>query len=149
MHRKPSVTYEPAVAVRHDPLLGKVVRAADVRGYTLAEVTGNPNDQGIDWALIGPAINGAAEFSGGVYTMGPDQVHPPHFHPVGPELYYIVAGSCLVQVDNEEFEVGPETAIYIPESSVHAVRTRPGESVTIFYAFALRPDAMTSTVWLE
>jgi quercetin dioxygenase-like cupin family protein len=146
---KAGVTYEPAVSLHHDPLLGNVVRSSDVPGYSLAEVTGNPHDQGTGWALIGPSINGAAEFSGGIYTMGPGQVHPPHYHPVGPELYYIVTGSCLVQLDNDEFEVGSDTAIYIPEGSVHAVSTRPNESVTIFYVFALHPDTQKSTVWLE
>ena len=123
-HEKTGVTYAPAVSLRHDPLLGNVVRLSDVPSHSLAEVTGNPNDQGTDWALIGPTINGAAAFSGGVYTMGPDRMHPAHYHPVGPELYYIVAGSCLVQLDDDELEVGPETAIYSPEGSVHAVRIR-------------------------
>jgi putative monooxygenase len=134
---------------RHDPPLGKIVRVADRPSYRLDEVTGNPHDQGIDWALLGPRINGAREFSVGVYTMGPNQVHPRHFHPVGPEFYYIVSGSCLVRVDDEEVEAGPETAIYLPEGTVHGVRTRDGESVTILYGFDERSDAAKSTVWLE
>jgi quercetin dioxygenase-like cupin family protein len=143
------VTYPRDVVPRSDPLLGKVVRLADRPGLDMAAVTGNPHDQGTDWALLGPLINGAREFSVGVFTMTPNQVHPPHYHPVGPEFYYIVSGSCLVRVDDDEVEVGPETAIYLPEGTVHAVRTRDGETVTIFYGFDERADAAISTVWLE
>ena len=143
------VTYPRDVVPRGDPLLGKVVRVADRPGHDMAAVTGNPHDQGTDWALLGPLINGAKEFSVGVFTMTPNQVHPPHYHPVGPEFYYVVSGSCLVRVDDDEVEVGPETAIYLPEGTVHAVRTRDGETVTIFYGFDERADAAISTVWLE
>ena len=143
------VTYARAVVPRGDPLLGKIVRVADRPSYTLEEVTGNPHDQGTDWALLGPLINGAQEFSVGVYTMRPNQVHPPHYHPVGPEFYYIISGSCLLRVDDEEVEVGPETAIYLPEGTVHGARTRAGETVTILYGFDLRDDEPVSTVWLE
>lgn len=143
------VTYHPPVVRRHVPPLGKVVRVAEQPGYQIAELTGNPHDQGTDWALLGPEINGAPEFSLGLYKMMPNQVHPPHYHPVGPEFYYIVSGSCLVRVDYDEIAVGPETAIYLPEGTVHAVRTRPDESVTILYGYDLRAGAEITTVWLE
>ena len=143
------VTYPRVVVRRSEPLLGKIVRVADRPGYTLEEVTGNPHDQGTDWALLGPLINGAQEFFVGVFTMAPDQIHPAHYHPVGPEFHYIVSGSCVVRVDDEEVEVGPETAIYLPEGTVHGARTRPGETVTILYGFDQRADAEVSTVGLE
>jgi quercetin dioxygenase-like cupin family protein len=143
------VTYTPTVIPRHDPPLGKIVRVADQPGYRLDELTGNPHDQGTDWELIGPEINGATEFAVGLYTMAPNQVHPPHYHPVGPEFYFVVSGTCLVRVDDEEVAVGPQTAIYLPEGTVHGVRTRDDESVTILYGFALRADAKKSTIWLE
>ncbi len=143
------VIYEPQLVPYANPPLGKVVQVADVRGDDIALLTGNPHDQGTDWALIGPAINGATEFSIGLYKMGPNQMHPPHYHPVGPEFYYIVEGSCLVLVGEDWTEVGPETAIYLPEGMVHGVRTRDNESVTIVYGYDLRPGTEVSTVWLE
>lgn len=142
-------TYQPIVKPQCDPLLGKVVRTADVPGFEIEQLSGNPHDQGVDWGLFGPAVNGAKEFSGGIYKMAPNQVHPPHYHPVGPEFYYIVEGSCLIQVDEEMIEARPETAIYLPEGTVHAVWTREDESVTIFYTFRERSDAAVTTVWLE
>lgn len=151
LEKKPKireVTYQstlPAI----DPPLGKVVRKADVPGHDMASITGNPVDQGTDWAMMGPWLNGAADFSAGVFTMEPNETHPPHYHPTGPELYYIVSGSCLVQVDDETIEVAAETTISLPEGTVHAVWTREDETVTIFYAFAERPDAPVTTVWLE
>jgi quercetin dioxygenase-like cupin family protein len=55
----------------------------------------------------------------------------------------------VVQVDDEEIEVGPETAIYLSEGTVHAVRTRPDESVTIFYGFDEQLDITITSVWLQ
>jgi hypothetical protein len=60
-----------------------------------------------------------------------------------------VSGTSLVQVDDEKIEVGPETAIYLPEGTVHAVWTRPDESVTIFYGFDEQPGVEITSVWLE
>lgn len=142
------VTYQ-AWHPTYDQPLGKVVRTTDVASYELDTLSGNPHDQGADWALLGPSINGASEFSVGVFKMTPNQIHPPHYHPVGPEFYFIVAGSCLLQIDDEKREVGPETAIYLPEGTVHAVWTRDDESVTILYGFDERADARVTTVWLE
>lgn len=132
-----------------EPPLGKVVRKANMPGYTLDRLSGNPGDEGTDWGLLGPWINGASEFSMGVFTMTPNQAHPPHYHPIGPEFYYIIAGTCLIQVDDEKLEIGPETALYFPEGTVHAVWTRADETVTILYAFAERAGARVTTVWLE
>lgn len=143
------VIYRRPEVHQNSSLLRKVVRVAQQPGYPIAELTGNPNDQGTDWSLLGPKINGATEFSVGLYKMIPNQIHPPHYHPIGPEFYYIVSGSCLLRVDDEEIEVGAETAIYLPEGTVHAVRTRSGESVTILYGFDERADADVTTIWLE
>ena len=70
------VTYTRSITRCHEPLLGKVVRVAEQHGYQIAELTGNPHDQGTDWALLGPEINGATEFSLGLYKMEPNQIHP-------------------------------------------------------------------------
>lgn len=132
-----------------DPPLGKVVRMADVPGHNLATLSGNPRDEGTDWGLLGPWINGAAEFSVGVFTMTPGQTHPPHYHPNNAEFYFIISGTCLLQVDAEMVEAEPGMAIYFPEGTVHAAWTRPDETVTILYGFDERPDSRVTSVWLE
>ena len=143
------VIYEGSVVRRWNPLLGHVVRAAEMPSHAIHELTGNPHDRGTDWALAGPTINGAAEFFLGLYKMAPNQIHPPHYHPVGPEFYYIVEGTCLVLVGDEWVHSGPETSIYLPQGMVHGVRTREHESVTILYGYDLGPDGEATTVWLE
>ncbi len=132
-----------------DPQPGKVVRKADMPGFALSRLSGNPADEGTDWGLIGPWINGVAEFSVGVFTMAPNQSHPPHYHPDNAEFYYVISGTCLIRVDDETIEVGPETALYFPAGSVHAVWTRADETATILYAFDERRDARVTSVWLE
>lgn len=82
------VIYEGSVVRRWNPLLGHIVRAADMPSHAIHELTGNPHDQGTDWALAGPSINGAAEFFFGLYKTTPNQIHPPHYHPVGPEYVF-------------------------------------------------------------
>ena len=37
------------------------------------------------------------------------------------EVYYIIAGQGLMHIDQENFEVGPECAIYIPPNAVQYI----------------------------
>jgi quercetin dioxygenase-like cupin family protein len=112
-------------------------------------VQGHPDDKGTSWALIARYVNGAEEFDFGVYKLDPDEYHPRHYHPAAAEFYYIIEGSCLVTVDGEEVEARPGTAIYLPSGTVHAVRTRPGETMTMVYGFSCGDFRDAGTTWLE
>jgi quercetin dioxygenase-like cupin family protein len=127
----------------------KVVRLSDVPEFAVSEVTGHPPDQGRNWELIARAVNGSVDLNLGVYSMGPNQLHPPHYHPLKSEFYYILEGSCLVRVDDEEIEGTPGTAFYLPAGTVHAVRTRASEQMTLLYGFPCGDFREAGTVWLE
>ncbi|MGH2617636.1 MAG: dimethylsulfonioproprionate lyase family protein [Thermomicrobiales bacterium] len=127
----------------------KVTRLAEERSHPVAEVTGHPRDEGVDCELIGRHVNGATEFAMGVYCMSPNQLHPRHYHPRGAELYYVLDGSCLITVDDDEIEATPGTAVYLPEGTIHAVRTRPTESVSILWSFDEGDERDITTTWLE
>ncbi len=129
--------------------LRKVTRLSEEITEAVAEVSGHPGDQGTNCTLIARPVNGSEHFDVGIYRMGPNQYHPRHHHPAGAEFYFITEGSCLVTVDGEEHEAAAGTAIYLPEGTVHAVRTRPDESVTILYGFACGDFREAGTTWLE
>jgi quercetin dioxygenase-like cupin family protein len=129
--------------------LRKVTRLSEQPGLSLTGVQGHPLDQGTFWPLIARYVNGAEEFDFGVYRLEADEYHPRHFHPAQAELYYIVEGSCLVTVDDAEVEATPGTAIYLPRGTVHAVRTRAGETMTMVYAFSCGDFRDAGTTWLE
>jgi quercetin dioxygenase-like cupin family protein len=126
-----------------------VVRRAEARCAPSREVTGHAADGGEDCVLIGAHVNGAPDLTLGLYRMRPNEYHPRHFHGHGSEFYYVLDGSCLVTVDDEVVEATVGTAVYLPAGTVHAVRTREGESVTILYGFGEGIAEHIAVTWLE
>jgi quercetin dioxygenase-like cupin family protein len=129
--------------------LRKVTRLADARWVDVVEGTGHPDDQGRYCQLIGAGTNGATDLGLGIYTLQPNEYHPRHYHSRGAEFYYVLEGSCLVTVDDEIVEATPGTAFYFPEGTVHAVRTRENESVSLLYGFDEGISENISVTWLE
>ena len=82
-------------------------------------------------------------------TLEPNEYHPRHYHSRGSEFYYVLEGSCLVTVDDEIVEATPGTAFYLPEGTVHSVRTRENESVSLLYGFDEGISENISVTWLE
>lgn len=140
--RKPGQGVPPRAPLK---LVTKLSEEKGINNVSL----GNPDDAGTFWALIAGRVNGAEEFEFGVYKMEPDKYHPRHYHPEGAELYYITEGRCVVTLDDTEVEATPGTAIYIPKGTVHAVRTFPGESMTMVYVFPFSDYHYAGTNWLE
>jgi quercetin dioxygenase-like cupin family protein len=126
-----------------------VTRLAEEAPVKLADIQGHPDDKGTVWALIARYVNGAEEFDFGVYSLDADEYHPRHFHPAGAEFYYILEGSCLITVGEEQVLATPGTAIYLPPNTVHAVRTRAGERMTMVYGFSSGDFRDAGTTWLE
>jgi quercetin dioxygenase-like cupin family protein len=129
--------------------LKKVTRLTEVKAYVLSEVQGNPNDAGISWPLIARYVNGAEEFDFGVYKLAEAEYHPRHYHVAGAEFYYVIEGSCLITVDEDVVEAPAGTAIYLPPGTVHALRTREGETMTMVYGFSTGDFRDAGTTWLE
>jgi quercetin dioxygenase-like cupin family protein len=129
--------------------LRKVTRLQDAEPVNLADIQGNPDDKGTVWSVIARYVNGAEEFDFGVYRLKEDEYHPLHYHPAGAELYYILEGSCQITVDGELVEAAPGTAVYLPPGTRHAVRTRPGETMTMVYCFSSGDFRDAGTTWLE
>ncbi|MDE0861309.1 MAG: cupin domain-containing protein [Akkermansiaceae bacterium] len=45
-----------------------------------------------------------------------------HYHKVSEELYYLLEGTGLMEIDGEEREVGPGDAILIPPGAWHQIK---------------------------
>lgn len=129
--------------------LRKVTRLGEEPFVDVDRLTGHPHDQGRACELIGLGANGATDLSLGVYVLAPNEYHPRHYHARGTEFYYILEGSCQVTVDDEIIEATPGTAIYLPEGTVHAARTREHESVVILYGFDEGIGENVAVTWLE
>jgi quercetin dioxygenase-like cupin family protein len=119
----------PAAELRH------VTRLSEVEPIAIAEDTRNAHDDGVYWPLISRYMNGSEDFDIGIYRMEAGQHHPPHHHPDGAEFYYVLEGSCVVTVAGEEVVAERGTAFYMPVGTVHSVRTRADESVSLLYGF--------------
>jgi quercetin dioxygenase-like cupin family protein len=129
--------------------LRKVTLLQETRGLDIAGVQGHPLDQGVYWPLIARYVNGAEEFDVGIYRLDSDEFHPSHYHPAAAEFYYFIEGSCRVRVDDDWIEATPGTAVYLPAGTVHAVRTRPGETTTMVYGFSCGDFRDAGTTWVE
>jgi mannose-6-phosphate isomerase-like protein (cupin superfamily) len=54
-----------------------------------------------------------------------------HYHPQSEEIYYILAGTGLMSIDNEERLVSPGSAVAIPPGKIHSI-ANPGPEPLVF-----------------
>lgn len=126
-----------------------VIRIEDRPMVNLADVTENPNDQGVFWELISKESNGASEFNVGVGRFEPGEVHPAHYHPDGAEFYLITSGRARLIIDGDVHEIGPGTAVYIPRSMPHGISNPYDEPVVMTYGFDRASFTDCGTVWVD
>lgn len=100
---------------------------------------------GFDWGrlalTVGPEVNGAQRFSGGIVTVAPGGGHARHNHPGAEEIILVMAGAGQQMVEDEEgtpitAEVGPGCTIYVPESRFHATLNTGDVSMTLFVVYS-------------
>lgn len=59
-------------------------------------------------------------------TLPPGQATTRHYHPRSEEIYYILSGTGLMEIESEQRAVAPFDAIAIPPGAVHQI-TNVGE----------------------
>ncbi len=100
---------------------------------------------GFDWGrlalTVGPEVNGAQRFSGGIVTLAPGGGHARHNHPGSEEIILVMAGSGQQMVEDEAgnpvtAEVGPGCTIYVPESRFHATLNTGTGVMTLFVVYS-------------
>jgi oxalate decarboxylase/phosphoglucose isomerase-like protein (cupin superfamily) len=91
---------------------------------------------GFDWGrlalTVGPEVNGAKQFSGGVVDLPSGQGHTRHNHPGAEEIIFVISGEGEQMVEDPDgkpvtVKVGPGTTVFVPESRFHStLNTGPG-----------------------
>ena len=54
-------------------------------------------------------------------TLEPDQATEPHYHRASEEIYFVVKGSGMLEVDGERRTVRPGDAVLIPPGAWHTL----------------------------
>lgn len=100
---------------------------------------------GFDWGrlslTVGPEVNGAERFSGGVVDVKPGEGHARHNHPGAEEIIFVVAGTGEQMVEDEAGRpitraVGPGCTIYVPESRFHATLNTGTGPMRLFVVYS-------------
>jgi mannose-6-phosphate isomerase-like protein (cupin superfamily) len=86
--------------------------------------------------MVEPATAGAEHLAMGTEDVHPGSQIPVHVHDHAEEILFIYAGSARARIGDEEVEVGPETAIFVPKGMPHGVVNTSDEDVRLTWTFA-------------
>ena len=84
---------------------------------------------GFDWGrlslTVGPEVNGAKQFSGGVVDLPSGKGHTRHSHPGAEEIIFVISGEGEQMVEDPQgrpvtVKVGPGSTVFVPESRFHS-----------------------------
>ena len=90
--------------------------------------------------LIHPDVCGSDKLGMGVVYMYPGDELPPHAH-FNEEAYYIISGTGVMRVDDEEIELKPNMAVYMPANSTHYTKNTGSEMLVFICALRPAPEA--------
>jgi mannose-6-phosphate isomerase-like protein (cupin superfamily) len=85
--------------------------------------------------LIDEESSGAKNFSLLVNTSNAGTEGEEHRHR-GEHCFYILSGEGTIFIGGKAFEIGPETAIYVPSNVLHRLDVGPGEDMTYIVVYA-------------
>jgi oxalate decarboxylase/phosphoglucose isomerase-like protein (cupin superfamily) len=100
---------------------------------------------GFDWGqlalTVGPEVNGAAKFSGGVVDLPSGQGHTRHNHPGAEEIIFVISGNGQQMVEDEAGnpivrDVGPGMTVFIPESRFHSTLNTGAGPMQLFVVYS-------------
>ena len=100
---------------------------------------------GFDWGrltlTVGPEVNGAERFSGGLVDVAPGSGHARHNHPGAEEIILVIEGTGQQMVEDEAGvpvvqEVGPGCTIFVPESRFHSTLNTGDRPMKLFVVYS-------------
>jgi oxalate decarboxylase/phosphoglucose isomerase-like protein (cupin superfamily) len=109
------------------------VRPADVDAF------------GFDWGklslTVGPEVNGAKKFSGGVVDLPPGKGHTRHNHPGAEEIIFVIAGQGEQMVEDPAgnpvtVQVGPGSTVFVPEGRFHSTLNTGAAPMQLFVVYS-------------
>jgi len=98
-----------------------------------------------DWGrlalTVGPEVNGAGRFSGGVVDLQKGEGHARHNHPGAEEIIFVISGTGEQMVEDESGkpivrQVRPGCTIYVPESRFHSTLNTGDGPMRLFVVYA-------------
>ena len=100
---------------------------------------------GFDWGqlalTVGPEVNGATAFSGGIVTLAPGGGHSRHNHPGAEEIILVLEGAGEQMVEDDHGTpviqpVGPGCTIYVPASRYHSTLNTGPATMRLFVVYS-------------
>ena len=86
--------------------------------------------------LISGDRNPTSALTLGVAELAPGDGHEPRWHShAQPEVYYVLQGQGVVNIDGEEHPVESGSAVFIPGNALHGSRNTGVEPMRILYVF--------------
>lgn len=86
--------------------------------------------------MIEPGTAGAEHLAMGTEEVDPGSQIPLHVHAQAEEILFVYRGSGRARVGDEEVEVGPETAIFIPPGTPHGFVNHTHEPAHLTWTFS-------------
>ena len=88
------------------------------------------------WPLVNPKTCPGAQLEFHITEIQPeggalDDVHENEDH-----VFFVISGRAKAKVGDDDFEVGPGDALYVPKGTVHNFRIQGGEAFRIAVVFA-------------
>jgi oxalate decarboxylase/phosphoglucose isomerase-like protein (cupin superfamily) len=100
---------------------------------------------GFDWGklslTVGPEVNGAKTFSGGVVDLPSGKGHTRHNHPGAEEIIFVISGEGEQMVEDPAGnpivkKVGPGMTVFIPESRFHSTLNTGSGPMQLFVVYS-------------
>lgn len=100
---------------------------------------------GFDWGqlslTVGPEVNGARTFSGGVVDLPSGQGHARHNHPGSEEIIFVISGEGEQMVEDEAGnpivkQVGPGCTVFVPDSRFHSTLNTGTGPMQLFVVYS-------------
>jgi oxalate decarboxylase/phosphoglucose isomerase-like protein (cupin superfamily) len=100
---------------------------------------------GFDWGrlalTVGPEVNNAKLFSGGVVDLPSGKGHTRHNHPGAEEIIFVISGEGEQMVEDEAgnpvtVKVGPGTTVFVPNSRFHSTLNTGAAPMQLFVVYS-------------
>jgi mannose-6-phosphate isomerase-like protein (cupin superfamily) len=81
----------------------------------------SPDICGASIDLINSGLAGASNISLATIFIDPGKSSKPHYHKITEEIYYFLDGVGRVVIEDQVYNVGPGSAVYLPLHKLHQV----------------------------
>ena len=109
------------------PTLRRVVKLDEVEKVPLPMAEGRGGHARI---IIAKEVTGAKNFSLLVSEIEPGYAHAQEVHDEE-QAYLILRGRASIMLEGKEYEVGPDTAVFVPARTVHQLRNKGSENLKL------------------